>query len=75
MSISPSAGGRAAAAFGAAGRLPEPVARFVALAAPPGSERVRTIVLATVAWRWRPGVPRIRMATTRRQRELGRSSR
>jgi hypothetical protein len=43
-------------------RLPAPVGRFVGLADPPGSERIRTVVLDTVAWMWRPGMPRIPLA-------------
>jgi len=43
----------------AAKELPDPVARFVGQATPPGSRRVTTLVLDTVAWMWRPGLPRI----------------
>jgi uncharacterized protein DUF6544 len=43
-------------------RLPAPVARFVAVAAPPGSPRIRTAVFDTVAWMWRPRMPRIPIA-------------
>ena len=43
----------------AAEALPDPVARFVAKAAPAGSGPVRTIVLETAAWMWRPRIPQI----------------
>jgi uncharacterized protein DUF6544 len=69
MSISHRATTRAATA-GAVAALPEPVARFVALAAPSGAGRIRTVVLDTVASMCRPGIPGIPLAI-RMTHELG----
>lgn len=41
------------------GTLPDPVERFVAVAAPAPVPRLRAIVLETAAWMSRPGMPRI----------------
>jgi len=41
------------------GPVPDPVERFVAVAAPASVPGLRTVVLETAAWMWRPGMPRI----------------
>jgi hypothetical protein len=41
------------------GTLPDPVERFVAVAAPAPVPRLHTVVLETAAWMSRPGMPRI----------------
>lgn len=41
------------------GPVLDPVERFVAVAAPASVPGLRTVVLETAAWMWRPGMPRI----------------